>query len=148
MKKILTIAILLFSMASFAQGNLQFNQVLNLKNGDNYTVPNNKVLKIVSVNYYQTSAIVPLIACTMNSQSNSTCYYDDIVYFKIENVMSFRSGPFSSTRNSCAQCDSTRSVVATPDYPKMPIWLNSGKNIDLTRGVGISISAIEFNIVQ
>ena len=54
MKKILTIAILLFSMASYAQGNLQFNQVLTYTGSLNntqqvsstYTVPLGKIWKI------------------------------------------------------------------------------------------------------
>lgn len=54
MKKILTIALLLFSIATFAQGNLQFNQVLTFSGtlsstqsqGTIYTVPANKVWKI------------------------------------------------------------------------------------------------------
>lgn len=58
MKKILTIAILLFSMASFAQGNLQFNQVLTYTGtltysqfvSATYTVPTGKIWKIKYVN--------------------------------------------------------------------------------------------------
>ena len=54
MKKILTIAILLFSVASYAQGNLQFNQVLTYTGSLNntqqisstYTVPVGKIWKI------------------------------------------------------------------------------------------------------
>ena len=58
MKKIFTIAILLFSMASYAQGNLQFNQVLTYTGtltpsqfvSASYTVPTGKILKIKYVN--------------------------------------------------------------------------------------------------
>ena len=58
MKKILTIAILLFSMASYAQGNLQFNQVLTYTGtltpiqfvSTTYTVPTGKLWKIKFVN--------------------------------------------------------------------------------------------------
>jgi hypothetical protein len=58
MKKILTIAILLFSMASYAQGNLQFNQVLTYNGtltpsqfvSTTYTVPTGKIWKIKYVN--------------------------------------------------------------------------------------------------
>ncbi len=54
MKKIITITILLFSMASYAQGNLQFNQVLTYTGSLNntqqisatYTVPVGKIWKI------------------------------------------------------------------------------------------------------
>ena len=58
MKKILTIAMLLFSMASYAQGNLQFNQVLTYTGtltpsqfvSATYTVPTGKIWKIKYVN--------------------------------------------------------------------------------------------------
>jgi hypothetical protein len=58
MKKILTIGILLFSMASYAQGNLQFNQVLTYTGtltpsqfvSATYTVPTGKIWKIKYVN--------------------------------------------------------------------------------------------------
>ena len=53
MKKIFTIALLLFSMSSYAQGNLQFNQVLTYSGTLNcgqasptWTVPAGKVWKI------------------------------------------------------------------------------------------------------
>jgi hypothetical protein len=58
MKKIITITILLFSMASYAQGNLQFNQVLTYTGtltpsqfvSSTYTVPTGKIWKIKFVN--------------------------------------------------------------------------------------------------
>jgi hypothetical protein len=56
MKKILTIALLLFSIASYAQGNLQFNQVKTFT-GNSFgsivldTVPNGKIWKIESMGF-------------------------------------------------------------------------------------------------
>lgn len=58
MKKIITIAIVLFSMASYAQGNLQFNQVLTFEGtltpsqatSNTYTVPVGKIWKVKYVN--------------------------------------------------------------------------------------------------
>jgi hypothetical protein len=52
MKKILTIAIVLFSMASYAQGNLQFNRVrtyTGINNTTFDTVPKGKLWKIESM---------------------------------------------------------------------------------------------------
>jgi len=70
MKKIITIAILLFSMATYAQGNLQFNQVLNIKNGDTYTVPSGKVLKITSiVSGHNLTVKLPYTNCIYQSGS-------------------------------------------------------------------------------
>ena len=68
MKRILTIAILLFSMASYAQGNLQFNQVLTFSGtlqwgnstGVLYTVPSGKTCKIEAMGLsglYSTTAL-------------------------------------------------------------------------------------------
>jgi hypothetical protein len=59
MKKIITIAMLLFSMASYAQGNLQFNQVLTYNGtltpsqfvSTTYTVPTGKIWKIKYVTH-------------------------------------------------------------------------------------------------
>jgi len=58
MKKIITIAMLLLSIASYAQGNLQFNQVLTYTGtltpsqfvSTTYTVPTGKLWKIKFVN--------------------------------------------------------------------------------------------------
>jgi hypothetical protein len=72
MKKIITIAILLFSMASFAQGNLQFNQVLTYTGSLNntqqisstYTVPVGKIWKIKFVSKLEYS-----VASSNNTQN-------------------------------------------------------------------------------
>ena len=148
MRKIITIAMLLFSMASYAQGNLQFNQILNLKNGDNYTVPSNKILKIVSINFIDTRILQPLVGCRSNGISTIFCDYADVIYFKIDNVLSYYNGTGGVQKNApCTNCDSLRSYSVNPSTPQMPIWLNSGKNINIIGGSGIFISAIEFNIV-
>jgi hypothetical protein len=60
----------------FSQGsNLQFNQVLNLKNGDTYTVPTGKVVKVESIysDYHNLSVVYNYIGC--DQVSGTRCYY-------------------------------------------------------------------------
>jgi hypothetical protein len=60
----------------FSQGsNLQFNQVLNLKNGDTYIVPAGKVVKVESIysDYYNLSVVYNYIGCDW--VNGSRCYY-------------------------------------------------------------------------
>jgi hypothetical protein len=75
MKKTITIAILLFSMATYAQGNLQFNQVVtytgSLNNAQQisstYTVPVGKIWKI---------KYVSKLPYKMSSQGTYANYYE------------------------------------------------------------------------
>ncbi len=75
MKKTITIAILLFSMATYAQGNLQFNQVLTYTGtltpsqfvSSTYTVPTGKIWKIKFVNKLSYSI-------ALNNQGNQPFY--------------------------------------------------------------------------
>ncbi len=55
MKKILTIAMLLFSMASYAQGNLQFNQVLTYTGSLNNTQQISATIGYYNQQYQTTS---------------------------------------------------------------------------------------------
>jgi hypothetical protein len=150
MRKIITIAMLLFSLASYAQGNLQFNQVLNIKNGDNYTVPAGKTLKITSINILTSTVILklPLISC--GSFCNYTNISGAVSYLTIGSLVykANISGSLNLPNGQCSQCPSTMDFTL-PHYPgfNAPVWLKEGEIVSVVQGSGILISAIEFNIV-
>jgi hypothetical protein len=154
MKKILSIFLLFFALQSMAQGNLQFNQVINIKNGDTYTVPAGKVLKIISINQGPNQTFtVPLLRCDYYYGSYNCVYDLNIgVIGKIGNLI-FKINPSSSVLtgtsvSQCSQCPSTAEYLGGNTISAvMPIWLKSGEIISINPGNGILISAIEFNIV-
>ena len=134
MKKtiILLLAIFTFSFAS-AQGNLQFNQVLNLDfstfcdnenveySAGSFTVPNNKVWKITYSSVYSS---------TNPSYSGA---------LKINNIM-VNNGRINPTNNN------NKSAI---------IWLQAGNyNVSLfsttssNQAIVATLSVVEFNIVQ
>jgi hypothetical protein len=152
MKKILTILSLLFAFQSMAQGNLQFNQVINIKNGDTYTVPAGKVLKITSVTSSSKSSFkIPFSNCDSYGQ----CFYraSDFTMFQISNSIysiSQNIAPVLSGISSGSGCNcppninyDTNLMYSVPT----PIWLKNGEIVSINPGNGILISAIEFNIV-
>ncbi len=165
MKKILTIALLLFSIATFAQGNLQFNKIVNFKSGNNYTVPTGKVLKIVSINALSDVAVrLPLSSCNPNGikgvWSNGSivpvyftdCIYDGLTYLKISNQKFDVSGQSNQNnpQNQCTSCPPFAGVSITSstfNNFKLPIWLSSGEEVSVAQIDGLLISAIEFNII-
>ena len=131
MKNILLILAIAFSSASFAQGNLQFNQVVNEEftgsyngyfNSGNITVPAGKVWKIESASLVMMDAN-PGIGQPLSTSSLSLvvgkyiCVYTNV-----------------------------------PEFARFPIWLSEG-----TYAVGgyasgpitysANLSAIEFNVV-
>jgi hypothetical protein len=71
MKKITSSIIFFFFVSNcYSQGgNLQFNQVLNIKNGDNYIVPAGKVVKVESIytDYRNWSVAYNNVGCTYSS---------------------------------------------------------------------------------
>jgi len=156
MKKLLSIFLLFFALQCMAQGNLQFNQVINIKNGDTYTVPAGKVLKITGIaNSAKTNFKIPLKRCDF-SQGQAFCYYDpsnvfvgsigNVEYFAAPNGSSNQStGPYSQ----CSLCPPTYDYFNSyiPYVSSLPFWLNAGQNITIGQGSGYLISAIEFNII-
>ena len=156
MRQLLTILLLLFAFQSMAQGNLQFNQIINIKNGDIYTVPAGKVLKITAIaTTSKTTFKIPFVRCDI-WQGQAYCYYDPSNVFtgSIGNL-EFTAAPIGTTPHNvnppviqCSQCpqntDYTTSQV--PGVP-LPFWLKAGQNIIISQGSGYLISAIEFNIV-
>jgi hypothetical protein len=150
MKKIITIAILLFSMASYAQGNLQFNQVLNIKNGDTYTVPSGKTLKIITVIAQNATAKIPLSSCT-TSNGYVTCNYFSSVTLGSVSDLVYTANNLSiglpAPNYQCSQCPSYTYIPVNGFGFPVPLWLKSGEIVSIAQGTGMLISAIEFNIV-
>ena len=113
---------------SFAQGNLQFNQVLTISSTDQ-TVPAGKVWKIES--YQQQNVAIsttgPTVSC--GDLSRPRPYYIDGVYY--HDIKS--SGWGSASVLYIAQ-------------NTFPIWLKAGQTCRTTC-VGDFLSVLEFNIV-
>lgn len=153
MKKIITIALLLFSIVSYAQHNLEFNQVINIKNGDNYTVPTGKTLKIVSALCSNLTVKIPFTNC-IPSSGNIYCNYmantfDFCSIGGVKYTASNLNNSVVAPQNLCSQCPTTMDILATNGIGlSLPIWLKAGEVISIAQGSGMLISAIEFNIVQ
>jgi len=84
MRKLIYLKVLLilinFPLASYGQGtNLQFNQVLNLKNGESYTVPPGKVVKVESIftDYTGYTTVYNIIGCISSAPTMNgyRCFY-------------------------------------------------------------------------
>ncbi len=168
MRQLLTILLLLFAFQSMAQGNLQFNRIVNFKSGNNYTVPAGKVLKLVSINALTDISVqLPLSSCNptgaemvrcgwggMDFCTNyfTECVYNGFSFLKISN-QKFDIGSQTNRslpQNQCSSCPPFSSVsVASSTFNnfKLPIWLGSGEEVSVAQIEGLLISAIEFNIV-
>jgi hypothetical protein len=123
--------IILFSLVSvvlFAQGNLQFSQVLTISNTDQ-TVPVGKVWKIESYQQQQVgiSTSGPTLACTDLSRPRP--YYIDGVYF-----YDMKGTGWGSAN------------VLYIAQNSFPIWLKAGQTCR-TNCPGDFLSVLEFNIV-
>jgi hypothetical protein len=155
MKRILLLALIFISLNAFGQGNLQFNQVLNIKNGDNYTVPAGKVLKITAVSISSKNIIkVPFLRCDL-WQGSYFCTYnlDNIIVGNIGslNYYLYSTSPTVASPgyySLCSQCPSSYDYTGGVSIGfQTPFWLKSGENITIAQGSGVLISAIEFNII-
>ncbi len=111
MKKILTIGILLFSMASYAQGNLQFNQVLTysgtLQWGSStpilYTVPTGKTCKIEAMGlsgYSLTTALNINNVVYVNCIPGNGVVIKETIWLKAGDQVKFTYSPSSSSGNT------------------------------------------------
>lgn len=137
MKKILSIAVLLISLSVSAQGNLQFNQVINAEvvgtgtfefNMGSITVPAGKVWKI---------------------ESTTLSYTNFSISSLPTNIL-----PGSTTINVSIGRHLAYGGASQHEAAKMPLWLPSG-TYDLTNrtqnstsySYTFAISAIEFNVV-
>ncbi len=157
-RELIVIFFLFFCLYSKAQGDLQFNRVINIVNGDNLTVPTGKVWKLESVNFSSTLTYpigaMNLVLCqnSVNPPNNRLCDYA-ATYMTIGNVQ-FR-GPsvqWGVVLMSCATPCPNTNPVALSSSPsslslQLPIWLEAGKSVSVVAGTGILISVVEFNIV-
>lgn len=161
MKKTLQLFLLLVTLYANAQGNLQFNQVINLTSGENYTVPFGKVLKIESISMSSGTICIPRTSSGQGwclTPQGSVIYtygnYNSVNYMQIGDLV-FNSGSATGQING-GSCTGNANpdcwTIGTPDLSsviKTPIWLKEGKSVFVYQGnIPILISAIEFNIVQ
>ncbi len=120
MKKIITIAILLFSMASYAQGNLQFNQVLTYTgsiHNNNFvlfdTVPSGKVWKI------EAAGLNTLLFLNINGRIYNNIYGNSVIketiWLKARDIV----GIYSPYNGNCHHC-SWDYVVSIIEYNIIP----------------------------
>jgi hypothetical protein len=119
-KQIFLILFLVFGNFSFAQGNLQFNQVLLLNNGTSYTVPSGKVWKLESA-VYNTYSI------TYGSSAKL-----------IINGSTVELIPFSFNDGN--------GTNRAPVTEVFPFWLPENTTIQPTQAVS-KVSVVEFNII-
>jgi hypothetical protein len=149
MKKLLLITgLILAFMQMKSQGNLQFNQVLNITDGTSYTVPSGKVLKIESINFNNPSVTYSYASCNINSNNSVSCAYSGVFYLIIGDNIFGGVQPviLVGSANTCSACPPTTTGGISATTFNLPIWLNAGKNLSVLAN-GIFISAIEFNIV-
>lgn len=152
MKTMIPLVMLLLSYAanSFAQGDLQFNQVINITPGQTYTVPEGKVLKVESIPF-NNAIITANFAGLISSGGSLACTYSSSVFLTIGNVQITGTAPNTGIFAG-GQCDSgcqcTRTAPATIPALDFPIWLNAGKVISVGSNVsGVFVSGIEFNVI-
>jgi hypothetical protein len=150
-----TVFLMSLFLITKSQGNLQFNQVINIINGTSYTVPSGKVLKIESINFNSPTTSVAYSSCMINcpscgASSGVTCYYSGKNYLVIDNNIYSANTPngfvYINSGGSCSVCPSTQSVGVSAISFNLPIWLRDGKIVNV-QAAGIFISAIEFNII-
>ncbi len=158
MKKSIVILLFFIALGAKAQGNLQFNQVINLTAGSNYTVPPGKVLKIESISYNGSSVNMPLTSTILipcNNYNALIGQYAGFDYLTIANL-TFSVGSHTGAEIHNTPCGwgdlnppfFTASTSSLPAVP-VPIWLQSGKSVNINSGTfQILISGIEFNVVQ
>lgn len=127
-----TCFLLLFIIGSsfgYAQGNLQFNQVLKVVDADQ-TVPVGKVWKVESYHQMQIgiSTSLPTTGCADLARPRP--------YF-VDNVLYHHLQPIGNGNSNFAS-------AATNEFP---LWLRSGQTLR-TSCPGDFLSVIEFNVLQ
>jgi len=156
-KALLMLSILVIAIGAKAQGNLQFNQVINLNSGSSYTVPVGKVFKIESISINGNVVAMPLSSSytfTCSSYSIQVGQYSAFDYLTIGNL-TFSVPSHSGLELHPSPCGwgdlnppffnatvSSMPVIATP------IWLKAGKSVLISSGTfQMLVSGIEFNII-
>ena len=157
MKKIVIIALFFVATTSFAQGNLQFNQVLNFNSGSNYTVPVGKVLKIESIAFNGNIVSMPLTSSSTVSCGSYTVQvgqYSGFDYLTIGSL-TYSVGSHTGTELHNTNCGwgdlnptfFNTSISSLPNI-SVPIWLKAGKTVNITSGsFQMLITGVEFNII-
>lgn len=157
----LLIAFIGITSFASAQGNLQFNQVINLKRGDSYQVPTNKVLKIESISIQSNSLCMPrtgtqTFSCSGGVTKTEGLYsgftyliLGDLVY----SVPNQRGRNLFGSANACLAGNNTNPScypIYNIDLGQIivPIWLMQNKQISINNtSISLLITAIEFNII-
>ena len=132
MKYIYTFLFIAISAMSFAQGNLQFNEIVTVRDVLE-TVPVDKVWKVES---YQQSVVAVRSSFANNCsdlQKNRPYYIDGNIYYDIGSIAQVTPQSNNGT------------VWMVPEN-KFPIWLKEGQTAKTTCSVDF-LSIIEFNIV-
>lgn len=168
MKKVLILLLILIPFIAMAQGNLQFNQVLDLTNSANYTVPVGKVFKVESVNAPNAVVTGSYIGYGSSFGFDGTYYYVACSY-NVSNIICIGSiclggaqwsdgsvkvvnDPPHDTIGHCPSISTIGGYLypsSSSGYPifNLPIWLKEGQQINIMGGSGILVSGIEFNVV-
>jgi hypothetical protein len=139
----------------YSQGNLQFNQVLNLIPGSNYTVPAGKVLKIESVSMNGNVVTVPMtstqnIGCSsqFGNFTLTVGVYAPVTYLMIGNISFFTPNIVGTCAWLGNPSPSTTASTITSPVINCPLWLEAGKTVTIYSGsFQMIISAVEFNII-
>jgi len=130
MKKVFVLFTALLSLTLLhAQGNLQFNQVMLMSNGQSTTVPAGKVWKVVSM-----------------TAGDGINYGDDVRFFITLN----------GVQNHLIYLNRSQSYAdRTNTAPALPLWIPGGTTVAIPTygGTGSTtrirnISIIEFNIIE
>jgi hypothetical protein len=153
---IFIIIALLKAQIVLGQSNLEFESVLNISNGDTYTVPVGKVVKLTSVNFTVSNYNIPLTGC-YTTQSNTGCggpcnyyhcQYSAAGYIVIGSLVFNSTSAETSGLGGCSSCPPVSSNLSLPNPAiNFPIWLNVGKTISVASGSGVLITGIVFNLV-
>jgi hypothetical protein len=132
MKHLFTILLVAVSATSFAQGNLQFNEIVTVRDVLE-TVPVGKVWKVESYQQSMVSHTPGFIDNCNDLQKLRPFYIDGNMYHDI---------------GSIAQIQSVSNVGAVwlVAENKFPIWLKEGQTAKTTCSVDF-LSIIEFNVV-
>jgi hypothetical protein len=156
MKQIFFVLFLFIGSKLSAQGNLQFNQVINLSGSQTYTVPAGKCLKVESIQVINASAASSLTNCVCNPSfmGESQCTYAGGVVCVIAGV-TLNYAAFTKTGGSCSwqsmcpgNCPQTASTNVTIPTLSFPMWLAEGKSISFGNTIsGVLLTGVEFNIV-
>ena len=137
MKNILLILAIAISSASFAQGNLQFNQVKLVTTVE--TVPAGKVWKVESATFQGGAPIC------VGAGPNSGCGSQNIIYTSYQASMSYlingASGYIAHGTYGGTAANASSNVI-----DPFPIWLPAGTTLAAGTNM-MHLSVIEFNVV-